>query len=287
MMIPKELFKYRDFEKYTILSLLNKALWVPKPIQLNDPFDSQLRIQANDVSKAEFIESFGRFQVWYKNKTGNDINYDSFDDLFENDKPNSILKEKANLVADYWDNKAETVGILSLSSNPSNTLMWSHYGDNHSGICIGYNPEKLFPKSPSMDRDWLREVTYKEESDITRNAYLLYASCGMWHSNDAALYLFFEILCTKSKNWKYEEEWRYLLPENGGKIFNLNIDAISSITFGLKTSVETKSAVSHLLKYHGKMTHFYQIVRDHSSAKLSRTIMDANSPYWKKSPEEC
>ncbi|PKG73018.1 hypothetical protein CXF86_19870 [Shewanella sp. GutCb] len=286
-MIPKELFKYRDFEKYTILSLLSKALWVPKPIQLNDPFDSQLKIQVNGVSKAEFIESFGRFQVWYKNKTGKHIDYDSFDDLFEEDRPNSHLKQKAAFVADYWNNKAETVGILSLSSNPANTLMWSHYADNHSGICIGYCPEKLFPKSSSMVSDWLHEVDYKEENEITRNAYLLYAACGMWHSNDAALSLFFETLCIKSKNWKYEEEWRYLLPENGGKIFSLNIDAITSITFGLKTSVETKSAVSHLLKYHEKMTHFYQIVRDHSSAKLSRTIMDTNSPYWEKSPEEC
>lgn len=286
-MAPKELFKYRNFEKYTILSLLNKGLWVPKPVQLNDPFDSQLKLLVSDVSKAEFIESFGEFQVWFKNKTGQDIAYNSFDDLFENGKPNSNLEQKASMVADYWNNQSETVGIFSLCSSPDNTLMWSHYGDEHSGICIGYNPEKLFPKSDSMVTDWLHKVEYKEENDITRNAYLLYAACGMWHSNDAAFSLFFKTLCTKSINWKYEEEWRYLLPENGGQVFNLNIDAITSITFGLKTSIETKSAVSHLLKYHEKMTHFYQVVRDLNTAKLSREIMVENSPYWGRSPEEC
>lgn len=286
-MIPEELFKYRSFDKYTILSLLNKGLWVPKPTQLNDPFDSQLKLLVRDVSKSEFIESFGKFQIWYKSKTGKHITYDSFDELFKDGKPNETLKQKANMIADYWNKKCETVGILSLSSDPVNTLMWSHYGDNHSGICIGYCPERLFPKSASMVSDWLRKVDYKEESEITRNAFLLYAASGMWHSNDAAFSLFFKTLCTKSINWKYEAEWRYLLPENGGKVFNLNIDAIKSITFGLKTSAETKSAVSHLLMYHQKKTHFYQTVRDHSSARLSREIMDINSLYWVKSPEEC
>ncbi|MEZ8187544.1 DUF2971 domain-containing protein [Shewanella sp. 5S214] len=117
-----------------------------------------------------------------------------------------ILNKKASMVADYWNKKSETVGILSLSSDPVNTLMWSHYGDNHSGICIGYCPEKLFPKSESMVSDWLHKVDYKEESEITGNAFLLYAASDMWHSNDAALSLFFKTLYTKSINWKYEAE---------------------------------------------------------------------------------
>ncbi|RUO31651.1 hypothetical protein CWE12_01235 [Aliidiomarina sedimenti] len=285
MMVPTELFKYKNFEKYTILSLLNKGLWIPKPVQLNDPFDSQLNLLVSDVSKAEFIEYFGKFQHWYKNKTGKFITYNGFDDLFENGKPATYLKQKAGMVADYWNEKAETAGVLSLSSDPINTLMWSHYGNNHSGICIGYCPKKIFPKSISMVSDWLHEVEYKEESEITRNAYLLYAASGMWHSNDAAFRLFFKTLCTKSINWKYEKEWRYLLPENGGRVFNLNIEAITSITFGLNTSIETKTAISHLLRYHQKKTRFYQTVRDDHSAKLCRYIMDINSRYWGESPE--
>ena len=52
MGIPSELFKYRDVEKYTILSLLNCGLWLPKPSQLNDPFDAQLKLVMDGVSKS-------------------------------------------------------------------------------------------------------------------------------------------------------------------------------------------------------------------------------------------
>jgi len=286
-MVPDELFKYRNFEKNTILSLLNKELWVPKPDQLNDPFDSQLKLLVDDVTKSEFIKSFNEFQLWYEEKTGNQIIYNNFDSLFDGNKPTPLLRQKADFLASYWNRQASKVGILSFCDDPKNTLMWSHYGDENIGICIGYNPKKLFPKSESMVSDWLLKVDYKEEREITRNAFLHYAACGMWHSNDAAFSLFFKTLCIKSINWKYECEWRYLLHENGGKIFNLNIDAITSITFGLKTPNQTKTAVSHILRYHQKKVTFYQTTRDNSSARLSRVLLDCNSKYWKMSPEDC
>ncbi|MGS0826266.1 DUF2971 domain-containing protein [Shewanella sp. 0m-8] len=139
MEIPIELFKYRDFEKYTILSLLNKGLWIPKPKQLNDPFDAQFKINDEDVSMELFKSTFSDYQKWYKDNHNEKINYKGFELLFDNDKPNSHLKDKVNQFRKFWDTKSESMGILSLSEDPESTTMWSNYGDNHTGICIGYD----------------------------------------------------------------------------------------------------------------------------------------------------
>ena len=32
-------------------------------------------------------------------------------------------------------------GVLSLTRNPLNALMWAHYGDQHAGVVIGINME--------------------------------------------------------------------------------------------------------------------------------------------------
>ena len=37
----------------------------------------------------------------------------------------------------------QTVGICSFSKARKNQLMWSHYADEHKGICIGFKEEYL------------------------------------------------------------------------------------------------------------------------------------------------
>jgi hypothetical protein len=278
--IPIELFKYRDFEKNTILSFLNKGLWIPKPKQLNDPFDAQFKISDEDVSMELFKSSFSDYQKWYKDNHNKQIKSQDFELLFDHDKPNSHLKEKVNLFREFWDAQSESMGILSLSEDPESTTMWSHYGDNHTGICIGYDPKKLFPKCPNGSLDWLRKVSYIKENYIIRNAYLLYAKAGMCHSPVATMELFFNMLTTKSKDWGYEKEWRFLAPEKGNSLFKLEIEAISSITFGLRTPVETKSAISHILRYHEKTTKFFQAVRCKNTIGLTREYLNSSSMYW-------
>ncbi|MCZ4339905.1 DUF2971 domain-containing protein [Shewanella colwelliana] len=285
MEIPNELFKYREFEKYTILSLLSKGLWIPKPEQLNDPFDAQFKISDADVSIEEFKSAFLSFKKWYLENNSQNISYEGFEMLFEDGKPNTHLKEKVNLFREFWDSESKTMGILSLSEDPKSTTMWSHYGQNHTGICIGYDPVLLAPESPNGVVDWLRQVEYVAEKDIVRNSYLLFAKTGMGHSHRSTMELFFKMLTTKSTDWAYEKEWRFLLPNNGGKVFKLEIEAISSITFGLRTSVETKTAVAHLLRYHQKKTKFYQSIRCENTIGLERIGLDSKSNYWLESYE--
>lgn len=280
MNIPRELYKYRDFEKYSMLSLLSKGLWIPKPSQLNDPFDAQLKLSKSDVDSTQFKEALSNYVTHPLNSKEEVFDPEFIDSLFVNGKPNDFLKDKVSQFCSFWDETSESVGILSLSEDPISTTMWSHYGDDHKGICLGYDPTKLAPKSPNGAMDWLRKVTYKNEKDIVRNAYLLFAMAGMGNSHYSLMELLFTMLSTKSSDWGYEKEWRFLCPEIGGRVYNLNIDAITSVTFGLRTTVETKTAVSHLLRYHKKPTQFYQAVRCEHTVGLERVGMFDKSEYW-------
>lgn len=68
--------------------------------------------------------------------------------------------------------------------------MWSHYAQNHTGICIGFNTEV----SPFNS---VKKVTYSETRPKVE-------------FNSTPETLIEQILLTKSQHWKYEREWRVL-----------------------------------------------------------------------------
>jgi hypothetical protein len=79
--------------------------------------------------------------------------------------------------------------IYCLTPVPDSTLMWSHYADNHRGVCLEFGTDvRLFASAV--------QVTYR--FDYPKWAPNLVAS------NPA------EILLTKSDDWKYEREYRII-----------------------------------------------------------------------------
>lgn len=52
-----------------------------------------------------------------------------------------------NLAPNELDSFLGVLGILCMTPDPENALMWSHYGDNHQGFAIGYSiDDPLFGK---------------------------------------------------------------------------------------------------------------------------------------------
>lgn len=90
----------------------------------------------------------------------------------------------------HWVN---TLGFVSFSDNWKSPLMWGHYAENHTGVCLGIDVPD--------NRAW--EVNYQEE----RLEVLLEMS-----PLDAAVDedLIKQVVTTKFKDWAYEREWRYI-----------------------------------------------------------------------------
>lgn len=79
--------------------------------------------------------------------------------------------------------------IYCLTPLPDSTLMWSHYGDNHRGICLEFGTDvRLFASALRV---------------VYRSAY------PRWSPNQIAANPI-DILLTKSDDWAYEKEYRII-----------------------------------------------------------------------------
>ncbi len=111
-------------------------------------------------------------------------------------------------------------GIFSLSAVNDSVLMWSHYADNHRGICVEFDSErdpKLFERySP---------VQYIEAPPSLAETPVKHRSTA-----DAG-----KIFLCKSSHWSYEQEWRILKREAGP--WTAAPEALTGVVFGCQISV--------------------------------------------------
>jgi hypothetical protein len=87
----------------------------------------------------------------------------------------------------------QTRGVLCFSRAWSNPVLWSHYGDKHKGIALGFDIPDL------IDGEWpLIDVSYVLER-------LKYSANDLQKWNELDMH---KLLATKFEHWKYEDEVR-------------------------------------------------------------------------------
>lgn len=190
-------YKYLSIERIDYLD--DELLRFTQPSDLNDPFECLPQKPSDqdiknmiDVVKTKLIQQAKSTEEtkFYLDKVKG-LEYD----IENNIKGNLVDK----MYYEAYDNINTEIGILSLSKNWYNTLMWSHYTKSHSGFCIGFNPEhSYFENYLSEDKNTSKtidEVEYASErlkiqTDINQKPLEL------------------EPFFTKSMDWKYEEEIR-------------------------------------------------------------------------------
>ncbi len=84
----------------------------------------------------------------------------------------------------------EKRGLLSFSKSWHNPVLWSHYGDKHHGICLGFD----------VPHDILQDTNYAPERILAKFID------GIPPTFDAMLLA--ALLSTKYEHWRYEEETR-------------------------------------------------------------------------------
>jgi hypothetical protein len=151
-------------------------------------------------------------------------NPDSGDESFKN-WFNSIDSHSKWYVA-YKNRQSmlNTVGVICFTSAPNNYLMWSHYAKNHTGFCIGFDDEIITSLDETL---FSHEVKYQNEVPAFR---YFYDSIGDF--NKAAL-------CTKSKNWEYEKEFRVITQGNGIRTFNKSL--VKEVIIGCRAPKELEN----------------------------------------------
>lgn len=215
MITPTNLFKYRKFDKMTIELLLNKELWFATPASLNDPFEGE-------SSFSEVIEAVWRHYPF----------------------PEKELKEYKEKI----ENQLQTTGICSFSKTRKNQLMWSHYADEHKGICIGFNERLLRPDDSFI---YPLDVTYQAEypfKEIIERIKYFEKIPGLNTKNNIAGDIFYSVLGTKYSSWKYEKERRLIFQKS--QAIKFTEKSVNSIAFGLRMTERDKLTLRKLMSGH-------------------------------------
>ncbi len=187
-----QLYKYRPLSEgqrqYTHRVITHNELMFASPKSFNDPFEARPQVRISGTRKE--IEIFLAEMV--KNLNHGETPAERLRErkkverTFRKDPHTNFQQTLWEILNDY--------GVLSLSADPVQPLMWSHYADSHQGVCFEFDAREYFFQ-------YARQVSYQSEYPLvdprTQSALVI---------NETAI-------VTKAKFWEYEQEFRVIFPK--------------------------------------------------------------------------
>lgn len=232
-------FKFSQINKYLLDSLVKSYLYFPHPSDLNDPFDCNV-----DVDKSLSIS---------KLKCNNKEVCEALEKL----QKDTFLQKVKEMTKNCGVFSA-SVGKTPLDGDNS-TLMWSHYSNNHKGICLTYRFSETWYGQNSGNIVGTSEVEYGHNSltdwflDESELGYLKSATNPTRIDN-----VLKKLLTIKSKCWEYEAEARIIKRTPGP--FEIDRSCLKQICFGLNTPESDIQSIQAICKQqHGYDTTFCKI----------------------------
>ncbi len=228
--LPKSVFKYYANTDYSIDAIIKQYLFCSHPYHLNDSIDSTNSLwDFNNINE----ETFEGFYHQYGLEKAYEVNFEK-----EKETGFSAIKQR------FYDMVSKNAGIISLTSEPLQTLMWAHYSTERGFMVeldwnlIRDNLKRLNPKLNNYAFFPINYVDNLESVDFFGNGF---KSADLPYIYSTGV---------KRKDWAYEKEWRlisftldYGVPNsilgpfpdipclNERKVFYPK-DAIKSITLG-------------------------------------------------------
>lgn len=238
-------YKYEGFETAFDKIILGNTLMFAKPSTFNDPFDCNeylLKPQLTDEMVEKALDSSGEnLSTEYRSRLKNNLK--------DPERIASILREEK-----------EQFKMTCFSRISDETLMWSHYAEKHSGICIGFK----FPID-YQEKFILCGVRYENEVKPIDGATDFLRTSLYW-------------LTTKSKRWDYENEVRAItktIPEKDRQTIEFDKTHITEIIFGCNV---TETKIDESIKK------INQTELSRNGIEFNRMIIDKNSFLLKKIP---
>ena len=203
----KSLFKYKPINQFTLDIIANERIFYPLPESFNDPFDTKCSFKKNSAT----IQS---------------IDHEKIEKAFPGESASDLVAHTRKDLSpniDTFKIKLKNFGILSLAENAKDILMWSHYADDHKGVCIELERSE---DNELGNIDTTRKVVYTKNYPSLNSKALLTST-----DTESSLK---RVLYTKSEHWSYEQEWRIFKP-TGGIVYPVP-GKIKSITIGVRAS---------------------------------------------------
>lgn len=233
-------YKFKPINMWLLDAIVNSSIYAAKPDDLNDPFDCQIDIEF-ELKKAQ----------------SNKYNHE-----------NAIVKKMLNSTTfiDNWRRNLSSCGVVSFSQDNDiykvieNILMWTHYADEHKGVCLEYVVDDEYIKD-----NWIgsekdnalvicRQVKY--ENELSLNSL----NKAITEENEFIKELLVDYLTTKTKPWCYENESRIVFMANGP--VDLPRQALISVRFGLNSSDNHVSLIKRILSDYSPQTRVFKAIKE-------------------------
>jgi hypothetical protein len=204
--------------------LVRSRLWLSSPDEFNDPFDSRLNLSTRDENP--------------------EVRFLRFMQVIEESSPQWSYEKKLFLALKYSKSPQTEIesiarnsfnkiragsGVYCFAADPRSILMWSHYANNHKGICIQIEP--LQSPNPLL---FAAAVDYIDEYPVQ----------NWFHDQDRENVK--KSVLAKFEDWMYEGEVRVVVPDGAHKFLSFDAHACTAVILGCAVEQQTIDLVKEI-----------------------------------------
>ncbi len=220
--------------------LVHQRIYFARPDRFSDPFDCALGVDlsggATDDDWVEYFIHLDRLER--TNVRAEERRERALDNVRrEQHRKPAFLDRAEREIRQAVKKVGREQGVLCLSSDPGNVMMWAHYADNHEGVMLRFDSSYMADEASGEPRGF--KVKYVRSFPRLRD-YLEVVRRDKNNDWRAAIELFF---CRKSRDWEYEKEWRFFARTPDSYV-PLATQTLSGIVFGWKMPESVRNLIA-------------------------------------------
>ncbi|WP_394027466.1 DUF2971 domain-containing protein [Desulfovibrio falkowii] len=269
-MANRKLYKYKSFNLQTLEMLICDNIYCADPTTFNDPLDTKpcIRADVSDVQLEGILRKLIEDRVYAEMQSAafsikysgantlthitrrsqleadsvlDEIRYEATNPQYDGHNFNPL--SSLLTIRLQWELlRMYEKGVFCLAEKCDCPLMWSHYGDQHNGLCIGY-------RIPERAEDKIFKVSYRGAREVSASkimAMLNSDKCAQREVDES-------VLLRKAGCWRYEKEWRLI----GNRGPMRSPFELSEIIFGCRCPDFVKfSVISSLSQREGRIKYY-------------------------------
>lgn len=273
-MMPERLFRYRCCSDRNIEAFEKDKIYAVTANNFNDPYDTLVRYDIEKMKEIfrnvltkdnlqkmrEELEHGGDIPESVKHYFPTDFIEQAKLNIFKISNnsylENALMGKIENFMEQmsiYYQLVAEMnkryTTISCFSETIHSVTMWSHYADYHKGFALEYNLKSMLSKGiPNVG---VFPVIYDEERyDATSYTTWMYIKLLGINIPNPDMFSHIKYALHKSKQWKYEQEWRLIDCSTRGNIIQDEFTVIKlkpiAIYYGQNITKENKDLLHQI-----------------------------------------